>query len=585
MRIYCTFGCLALFVLSFFPVSADIIPADKSTLSYCDVYFETEFADNADEYELILYSDSLHAANDRPEKTLKGKLPAFYIKDLLWNSRYFWKVKTYDQSGKLNETGVLRQFRICPKVSYITFDEIKFDIKTNKPDKHSNGFISIDYTKAIIDRNGKTLWVVPELGRLQNKETQVRDLKLTKENTITFFSNNVPLEIDYEGNILWRLPNPFVFGKDTIAFHHDFKKTKDGHYFILGNKRVIRPLLGAYNEKQKTNKNLIYRNDSVFKRTEIAILFEFDQNGNVLWFWDANSYITDEDLNFKKNPGGFPIFLTHANGFSVNQSGTKIYLSFKELNRIVRIDKKSKKVDRSYGEKFPSGEAQFGDGFFMQQHDPNITERNTILFFNNNEVRNKTSISSIMEIKDDPEINDSLLRWKFDLNFDSLTKGKSVSGGNVVEMPDGNIFLCAGQLNRIFEINRNRDLVWDMFLYSKRNQDSSWMPFNQYRANWLPEFNSRHFLVKCENKNLTKGNKPNLTLTIFNTGTTGDTYKIRIETPEGKMLHEYTSDPVKQGDSAYLAFDVEKQKAKQLNLIITSKSSVFIKKVIGLTFN
>ncbi|MBL7933066.1 MAG: hypothetical protein JNL60_14250, partial [Bacteroidia bacterium] len=123
MRLFSKLACIAILISSS-RVFAQAVPADKSTLSYIDVYFETDFVKDAAQYELALYSDSLHAINDQAEKTLSGKLPAFYLKDLNWNSRYFWKIKTYNNRGELSNGGSIRSFRICQKVNYITFDEI-----------------------------------------------------------------------------------------------------------------------------------------------------------------------------------------------------------------------------------------------------------------------------------------------------------------------------------------------------------------------------------------------------------------------------------------------------------------------------
>lgn len=564
---------------------AQVRPANNSTVNCVRVYLQDLFQEKASRYELAFYTDSSHAANEKADKTATSNLPAFYVDDLQWSHVYFWRVKAYDSKNRIVSPGTVRRFTLAPLVSSLTFDEIKLEVKTNQVDSHLGGYFCVDYAKSIIDRSGKTIWVVPDIGKLQNKETQVRDLKVTNDNSFTFLTNNVPLEIDYDGNILWQLPHPFVFENDTITFHHDFQKINADSYFILGNKKVYRRVIGEYNEKQKTNKGLVYRHDTAYKRTEMAVLFEFDAKGQVRWFWDASAYITDDDLNFKKNPGGFPIFLTHANGFSINTEGSKIYLSFKELSRIVRIDKQTKTVDRSYGAKFPSGEAQWGDGLFMQQHDPSITSRNSILLFNNNEVRNKTSISSILEIRENLKPGDSLLLWRFDLNFDSLTKGKSVSGGNLTEMPNGSIFLCAGQLNRMFEIRKNGNLVWDLFLWSKRYQDSLWQPFSQYRASWLPDFRPLHYLLALEkSEKATTGGRA-LSLRIHNTGGSTENFIVKILDKNGKVLNILSSDPVKEKSSMLIPLDLVKQENKPFQVLVYPVSTPYEQQKINLNID
>src|SRR5689334_24059471 len=78
------------------------------------------------------------------------------------------------------------------------------------------------------------------------QQNQIRDLKITKDNTVTFLNGSFPLEIDLDGNILWMPPYPFILNSDTIVYHHDFKKTNRGTYMVMGNKKVYRKVLGDY---------------------------------------------------------------------------------------------------------------------------------------------------------------------------------------------------------------------------------------------------------------------------------------------------------------------------------------------------
>lgn len=163
-----------------------------------------------------------------------------------------------------------------------------------------------------------------------------------------------------------------------------------------------------------------------------------------------------------------PLFGTHANAFSENEEGTKVYIGFRDLSRIIKIDKQTKQVDLSYGERFPSGDGLYACHAFRKQHDASVTKHNSILLLNNDEKEVKRS--SVVELKDNVTGKDSAVIWKFNLDFDGPLNGKSVSGGNVMELPNSNVLVCAGVLNRVFEVSRTKEVVWDAFVQSKEKR-------------------------------------------------------------------------------------------------------------------
>ena len=177
--------------------------------------------------------------------------------------------------------------------------------------------MSVDYTKSIIDRKGRQVWAIPPIDSVPIGKMFIRDIRITNDNTITFLTFHIPYEIDFNGKILWQAPYPFIMGRDTIVYHHDFKKTDRGTYMVLGDKIVYRKLIGHYTDQElKNSPDVTTINRELYKKTLIAILLEFDKDGKMIWFWDASDYVADIDLNHKKVEAGTPNFATHANAFS-----------------------------------------------------------------------------------------------------------------------------------------------------------------------------------------------------------------------------------------------------------------------------
>jgi hypothetical protein len=567
---------------------SDVIPRDSGVVHYIHVYFEEGFQKNASKYELQVYSDSLSLARDQASYSLTNTFPAFRL-NLDWDKTYFWRVRSYDKKNKLIANSALHRFIIVTKVNSSLYDNLRMDVRINKTDKHAGGYFMIDYLSGIYDRSGKPLWLLPPIPGYVHKEIQqIRDLKFTRDGTITFLSDNHPIEIDLEGNILWSLPNPFVFKNDTITFHHDLKKTKQGTYMIMGNKFVYRKLLVEYTEElQKTKREVKMIDGKVYGKTELAIILELDKTGNVLWYWDANDYFTDEDLNYKKTPEGYPLLAVHANAIGIDEANTKLYVGFRNINRIIKIDKQSKKVELSYGEKYPSGDGKYGNNLFRQQHDANVTNRNSILILNNNGARKTTAISSIMELKDNVQPGDSVLLWQFDLNFDTLTNGRTNSSGNVVELPNGNLFLCAGQLNRLFEVTRDKEVVWDAFTYALMKRDSVWRPLSNYRGSWVKEIALDHILAEVISVKKQKDNILTIELSVYNVNERDEAYTIEILAGGNASAYKVNTKKINKNThvTEKLNIPITESLTKTLTLRISSVKNKLIVKNINLDLN
>lgn len=570
---------LTFLVLCFVQTYGEIIPADNSLINYTTIYFQENFSEQASYYELYVYKDST-ALTEKVFKKSRNTVPAFWIEGLQWQSSYHWSVKAFDKSGKELNAGNSHFFKIHGYISS-RFSDTRLNIKTNKKDKHAGGLISPDYARAIYNREGDMVWTFPKIDSLVNSDSQIRNVLVTKENTITFLTEKHALEIDYKGKVLWKAPFPFVLNKDTISYHHDFKKTGRGTYMVIGSKKSYRKLSGNYKEETSLGEFGIKAIGGILYRlTEISVILEFDSTGKLLWYWDSGDYLQDVDLNYKKAVNGYPNMSSHMNAFNENEEGTKIYVSFRDFSRLIKLDKKTKKVELSYGERFPSGDGRFANTLFRTQHDANVTRHNSILIFNNNGARSGGP-SSVLELRDNLSSKDSVLLWKFDLNFDTLSNGKSLRGGNVVELPNSNLLVCAGALNRIFEVSRNKEVVWDAFIESKGILDTQWLAFPQYRTNWTKHLGESHFLYRMHSLQQTE-NEIQFNLVINNTGNEKENYQVEIVNEKGEVLHKFFIKTLNEGEEFNKSVKF-KSKEKKLRLIIKpGHNSPIVDQFLGL---
>lgn len=567
--------CVLLLFMQVYLLNAEVLPVDKSEINYTTVYFEEEPLSDAVRYELLLFSDSLM---QQQIKRSENSLPAFWLSDLMWAKKYYWKVNSFSSNGKIVKVSSFHQFSIM-KITYQSYDEIRIDVNKNKKELHSGGLISLDYTRSIINRDGIPVWTIPPVDSIEVKNTHIRDLRITADNTITFLTIRVPYEIDFDGKLLWKAPFPCVFKGDTLVYHHDFKKTKRGTYMVLGERKVNRRLFGSFSEEElRMEPDAFKMNGLNYKKTLVTMLLEFDKDGRIIWYWDANEYLDDKDFNYKKNPNGVSNFASHANAFSENESGTKVYVGFRDLSRIVKVDKKTKKVEASYGERYPSGEARI-QVKLNNQHDATVSGHNSIYVFNNNGFKTAEGVSNILELRDNMGTKDSAVLWNFALNFDQLTKGKSVNGGNIVELPNGNLLFCAGALNRVFEITKNKEILWDIFLYSRGINDTLWQDFVQYRANWIPQLNRPHFMLESVDSELKNVSKKNKVIRITNTGNVDDVYTIEVYSDANTLYKTYKTDKLRPFERSVQSLKINKNLCEK-GFIIVKSNSGSVKKLL-----
>lgn len=474
--------------------SAAFFPNEHAVLNYNRVvFFETPLANTA-KYELKLFADSVYPGM-RPVLSQTATGSMFRISGLVWGKSYFWKISSLDTSGNELKRPAMHSFKIM-EISYQGLEQVRLSVRVNDSLHNAGGLIAIDYTRCVYDRNGTPVWTIPTRDTLMDGRVQVRDLRMTEQGTFTFLTGRAPMEIDLDGTVLWQAPYPLVIKNDTIVYHHDFQKTKQGTYMVMGFRKVYRAMQGQFTEQELTTADVKKINGVWHQRTQLNMLLEFDASGKLIWMWDSNDHLNDNELNTKRTMSGLPNFATHANAFGIDDERGEIYISYRDLSRISCIDKKTGAVKKSWGEYYCKGEGDFIPLNFRKQHGAFVTAEHNLFIYNNNNLPTpgKKNSSSILEIQPSLADTSKAVLWRMGLDFDTLSSGKGVSGGNVMLLPAGTILTCAGTLNRLFEVDRNKTLVWDAFVEARRKSET-WQPAPQYRANYRASISSQQLLV------------------------------------------------------------------------------------------
>lgn len=603
--------CLPVLWLLCLAANAQLVPAPGAVLNYTQVMFEYDKEKTADAYLIQVTEDTVDASTIDPRKTSNDSPPliplsalqfqkplieqtdsttATMVSGLQFGKKYLWRF-TRIENGR--QTGWNGPYGFEIKVRNDADVSLQPVAVIDQTDKHAGGLIVADF-QSIIDRTGKPVWQMPA-ARLQKIVTMnTRDLTVTPFGTITFLSaNNEPVECDLQGNILWRAPdNGKVSGDTTEYYHHDFQRLKNGNYMLLGDKFVWKKVPVQYIEhfkKMEADRNnrmpgapqvappvampqtTKYIEGIMYARIRLGTIIEYNAKGEVVWSWNSDTYLKDEET-FPLLVNGLPVLPqpgnvsqpgravnlantdpdAHLNSFSADDKNEFVYAGFRQLSRVIKINRATGKVINSWGDKLSTGEAKDGDGFFKFQHGAKVMKDGRVLVFNNGDAKLNQQPSSAV-IFDQPNDNTaSKIIWEYKTVFDSLPE-KSSRGGNADELPSGNILICMGMgplgtgrnappvmppnpvgtapaalphagspipLTRIVEVNRNNEIVW-----SARLNKSA------YRAHYVSSLYPNYFTAKISAPYTTG----HLLLTVYNEGTENDSYNITVKvTKTGK---------------------------------------------------
>ncbi len=128
------------------------------------------------------------------------------------------------------------------------------------------------------------------------------------------------------------------------------------------------------------------------------------------------------------------------NAFYFDEKNNAIYASYRNMDRIIKIDYPSGKVVRSYGEVYKKGAPIKGNGMFCNQHSIRRSKDGYLYFFNNNYCYGLSKMPALMLMRE-PEKDTNVLEpvWEYGCTADGYKRG-FYSGGIATELADGFIF-------------------------------------------------------------------------------------------------------------------------------------------------
>lgn len=443
-------------------------PADGARLSQTQILFQWQPGTGQSWLEISKDSAFQKAVFTFPRV---GNGSVLVREGLTLGHTYFWRLIHY-QGPLPTDTSAVFSFHLLRPSSADTA-RYRHRVLTDALPRGTQGLVAVDKPGIFLNLRGETVWAHPDtlIGRLF-------DLRLLPTGDIAYLrpknrfegNENLAFEvISPDGALIWRAPDRGEVSGDTAEYyHHAWQRLANGHFVLAGNQFVYR------NPPKATGP--VY--------CKLGTLIEYNPEGEVVWQWRLADHISDEAL-FEK---GFADNPAHLNGFFVDETEDKVYVSLRYLDQVWEVKKSTGAVLRVFGGNGQSALAGGGAGAFHRQHSPSRVG-DALLLFDNGLGKWEDSVSQIRLFNLPAGKGDSIsLRWTFPLYFGDRRISFSESKGDVDRIGEGLYLATMGSTPRTALIDSVSGMVWVISHEMKMHPEGDWQGItDNYRADWAPD--------------------------------------------------------------------------------------------------
>ncbi len=455
---------------------AQVLPVEGGNLNYRLIGFSVPKIDGA-----IKYSFEIATGNCNTEKPFRKNIVHTIVQDSsklitvvpYFGKSYTWRV-VYKNKNKIVDKTPFYHFSTlsCPDV-----DTALLRLRVvESAKKYQDAYVFLDDNKALYDMTGQPVWFMTKVNGIP---IIPRDLKMTRHGSITFLFDP-PYEIDYNCNVLFKAPATGMVSKDySEHFHHQFTRLDNGHYMALGEDSVSWGGNGA-----------IAQADTSARKMQFGTLIEYDEQGNVVWSWRSDKYFTASDIRCLLSPNSKKYADVHENAFYFDDKTNYIYVSFRNIDRIVKIKYPEGTVSAAYGMPDTLSRVAANRNLFCGQHACKHSDHGYIYLFDNNSCA-INGLPKVEKLTEPADTNAGLkVIWEYQCTIDGVDPNavqgyNFISGGNVLEMPDRSLFVCmsGGSYCKTFIVNPDKKILWSAIPERWDPTTKKWGIVSEYRAN------------------------------------------------------------------------------------------------------
>jgi len=483
------------------------MPLNNSTINYTQVFFKWPQIENAEYYTLAIQNN---ISESFETVTISN---SFIIAEFIdWDNEYTWEIcgidafdnilSCYDEKTFIinslpayypnNIEVILTSDEYYPGITILDFDSIGFSVAINK--------------------QGNPVWFIDKylFGSFNPK---ILVTQLLKSGNFIGLGIGSGYEFDINGNIIFQTPSQY-------GVHHHFIK-ENNTYFLIDAVTELHPCPEGCPENLP--EDIYWKGDK---------FVQLNHNGEMIWEWNVFNYINLSEYNpyyLQRFSNAYPeataMDWTHANSIFYDSNTENIFISIRNLSRIIKVDYSSMNIIWELGDINFMDEIYFNNEIeFSTQHSVKKIDNDHILLFDNHSFL-VPQISRCIELEYN-EISDSVeIIWEYTMP-DSLFTG---SRGECDRLDNGNTLIDVGRTGNILEINNNNELIWHL---SMQNDNVEIASFRSSRVdNLYPlaySFIINNLKGSYANQNYYIDNIDYVQATIYNIGWSVQEYNLFI---------------------------------------------------------
>ncbi len=486
-----------------YPAESQVLPGEGSKLHYRIIGFSVEPVPQAVNYTIEIAAGNYFTEDSFKKniiQSLASKSNKIIAEVPSFGGQYTWRIAANKEKNNSKLIlGGLHHFSIGMS-PHMDTNIVRFRI-TKPAEKYKDAYIFLDGTRALYDMKGRPVWYLPDVKGIKNDDNiEMGDLKPTSKGTITFILGSQACEINYTGDLLWKGPDNGIISGDTLEhYHHEFTRLNNGHYMVMGIETVLwklntlpeknyhLPMLSGKQINQDSINSYVQKG---YLPLPFATILEYDEKGNLVWSWRPSKYFKDADTKYYKEPRGMGGFDPHMNGFFFDEKNKELYISCRDISRIIKVKYPEGTVIANYGEIYKPNAPVTGNKLFCEQHSCRISDKGSLYLFNNNTCNRSQAIPTIL-VMEEPKTGTGKLKkiWEYDCKG----SGENVfpiynTGGNVFELPDHSFFVCMGkQYGSTFIVSQDKKILWSGIAEKRNPETGGWDFISLYRASIIPD--------------------------------------------------------------------------------------------------
>lgn len=445
-------------------------PREGAVLNYRIIGFSFPIKEKAENYRLQISSGNFNKEKDFDKNVIidtQINLNKLIISVPSFGKQYTWRVSYGKKTGALNHFSTA----MAPPA-----DTTQTRMRIITPaEKYKDCYVFTDCNKTLYDMQGNPVWFFPEIENRKQATFSVRDLKTNLLGTITAIVNCRLYEMDYDGNILWTGPDNNLASLDTLTsdngYHHEFTRIANGHYMAMGFEEPWWPLPAKPDTTAFLyNLNKIKQEgDRYYQKMFFGTVLEYDATGKIVWKWTTGDYVKQSDLKNKMLPNGlYNCNNTHSNAFCLDEKRKTIYISFRDINRVIQVSYPSGELLHTYGKLNSAGrvyDRRLTNGVFCGQHSCRSLSDDGSLYLYNNNACNRNSMPEIVRLKLPPDGVDTVEKvWDWECTLEPGEEKKDYIysyGGNVIELKNHDMFVCiGGTYGKMLIVSEDKKILW-----------------------------------------------------------------------------------------------------------------------------